>query len=155
MLKPLESSNPIFCFMETKSSINPTSLILGLILTFYSLLVELQPLNGRSSAPLMSPPPPPSLLSPPTSLSRSSPPPPRKKLQPPPPPRHRLNVNENRRRRQQPPPPMKNNKMNTGKAIGLLFVGIAAIMQIGVVGLLVYKRRQLLKIKDRYGNCLS
>jgi hypothetical protein len=38
---------------------------------------------------------------------------------------------------------MKNNNMNAGKAIGLLFVGIAAILQIGVVWFLVYKRRQL------------
>jgi len=49
-----------------------------------------------------------------------------------------------------PPPP----KMNAGKKVGLLFAGIAAIMQVGVVGFLVVKRRQLLKNdEDRYENC--
>jgi hypothetical protein len=54
-----------------------------------------------------------------------------------------------------PPPPSKNHPMNSGKKIGLLFVGIAAILQIGVVGFLAYKRRQLLKINDRYEACSS
>ncbi|KDP22723.1 hypothetical protein JCGZ_01825 [Jatropha curcas] len=40
----------------------------------------------------------------------------------------------------------KKIKMNTGKKIVLLFVGIAAILQIGVVGFLVFKRRQLWRI---------
>ncbi|KAF5466374.1 hypothetical protein F2P56_016302 [Juglans regia] len=47
-----------------------------------------------------------------------------------------------------PPPPEKT--INKGKKIGLLFVGIAAILQIGVVGFLAFKRRQLLKLRDSY-----
>ncbi|KOM25806.1 hypothetical protein LR48_Vigan192s000400 [Vigna angularis] len=49
-----------------------------------------------------------------------------------------------------PPPP----KMNAGKKVGLLFAGIAATMQVGMVGYLVVKRRQLLNSdEDRYENC--
>ncbi|XP_065865267.1 vegetative cell wall protein gp1-like [Euphorbia lathyris] len=38
--------------------------------------------------------------------------------------------------------------MNTGKKIGLLFVGFTAILQMGVVGFLIYKRKQL--FEQRY-----
>jgi hypothetical protein len=44
--------------------------------------------------------------------------------------------------------------MNAGQKVGLLFVGIAAIIQVGFVGFLIIKRRQLLKnTDDRYENC--
>ncbi|KAJ4833233.1 hypothetical protein Tsubulata_028207 [Turnera subulata] len=47
------------------------------------------------------------------------------------------------------------SKMNNGKKIGLLFVGFALILQIGVVGFLIFKRSQLLKVTDRYENFSS
>ncbi|KAI8029095.1 hypothetical protein LOK49_LG01G01915 [Camellia lanceoleosa] len=40
--------------------------------------------------------------------------------------------------------------LNLGKKIGLMFVGIVGIMQVGVVALLLIKRRQLLKNNSRY-----
>lgn len=52
-------------------------------------------------------------------------------------------------------PPLQKKSLNTGKKIGLLFAGVAAILQIGVVGFLVFKRRQLLKINDGYDNYSS
>ncbi|KAB2613067.1 branchpoint-bridging protein [Pyrus ussuriensis x Pyrus communis] len=56
-------------------------------------------------------------------------------------------------RREHSLPPQRGHKYNAGKKIGLLFVGTASILQIGVIGFLVFKRRQLLKVKDRYGTC--
>ncbi|CAN1827317.1 hypothetical protein LINPERHAP1_LOCUS31901 [Linum perenne] len=35
--------------------------------------------------------------------------------------------------------------MNTGKMVGLIFLGIAGAMQVGVVGFLVFKRNQIIK----------
>ncbi|KAJ7963253.1 leucine-rich repeat extensin-like protein 3 [Quillaja saponaria] len=112
-------------------------------------------------------PPPPTPLSPPPLPSYLSPPPPSPlPRSPAPPPPGQLPKNEPMRsspppvrsshsdsnykayhRKFRPPPPPEHN-INIGKKIGLLFVGIAAILQIGVVGFLVFKRRQLLK-KDR------
>ncbi|CAL9009722.1 unnamed protein product [Prunus brigantina] len=69
-----------------------------------------------------------------------------------PPPSHRGPTPTNNRR-PRPPPPHPGHKYNAGKKIGLLFVGMAAILQIGVIGFLVFKRRQLLRVKDRYETC--
>ncbi|KAL9235495.1 hypothetical protein vseg_010250 [Gypsophila vaccaria] len=40
------------------------------------------------------------------------------------------------------------SSLNPGQKIGLLFAGIVVILQIGVVGFLGFKRRQLLKTRD-------
>ncbi|KAF2300974.1 hypothetical protein GH714_018781 [Hevea brasiliensis] len=133
------------------------------------------------SAPHPSPPPPP----PPPSTSSKSPPspshpapqsrspparksppprrvsptPPRSISSPPPSPRHAFrgsSSNGSRTGQQSPSSTMRNgHAMNTGQKIGLFFVGIAVILQIGVVGFLVFKRRQLLRIQDRYETCSS
>ncbi|KAI4325357.1 hypothetical protein MLD38_030765 [Melastoma candidum] len=44
------------------------------------------------------------------------------------------------------PPPSGEDEINTGKMVGLMFVGIASILQIFVAGFLVFKRRQLMRI---------
>nr|DAD49095.1 TPA_asm: hypothetical protein HUJ06_019032 [Nelumbo nucifera] len=44
-------------------------------------------------------------------------------------------------------------KINTGKKIGVLFAGIAGILQVAVVGFLVFKRWQISKMKHKYGVC--
>ncbi|CAN0877965.1 hypothetical protein LINGRAHAP2_LOCUS12199 [Linum grandiflorum] len=40
--------------------------------------------------------------------------------------------------------------MNRGKMIGFVFIGFGGAMQVGVVGFLIFKRNQLMTIKDRY-----
>ncbi|CAI0419420.1 unnamed protein product [Linum tenue] len=66
---------------------------------------------------------------------------------PPPPPRP-LTAMKNSRRNTTIIKKHKRKKMNPGKMIGLVFAGVAAILQVGVIGFLVFKRKQL--IKDRY-----
>ncbi|XP_008463997.1 leucine-rich repeat extensin-like protein 3 [Cucumis melo] len=105
------------------------------------------------------PPPPPRIISPPPSPS----PPPFSPSPPPPPHRHRRSpppplASSMERKKKRPPVPPKNintnqaskRSLNKGKKVGLFFVGIAAVLQICVVGFLVFKRRQLLRVKDRY-----
>ncbi|CAN0906893.1 hypothetical protein LINGRAHAP2_LOCUS24502 [Linum grandiflorum] len=41
------------------------------------------------------------------------------------------------------------NKMNKGKIIGFVFAGVAAVLQAGVVGFLVFQRKQLTRIDQR------
>ncbi|KAF5745551.1 proline-rich family protein [Tripterygium wilfordii] len=168
-------------FMESPSA-TLYLLILGLVFVISALPVDSQPQNeapqsppsvttpppSSSPPPPLTPPPPPHPSmppqpsppppsQPPTSppprppLSPTPPPPPSKHLSSPPP----LGYGERNRRRRslRPPPPSKSNKLNTGKKIGLLFAGLAGILQIGVVGFLVYKRRQLLKVRNRYETC--
>ncbi|XP_058078665.1 extensin-like [Magnolia sinica] len=69
---------------------------------------------------------------------------------PPPPPTSHLHKAKSQRhhpvRRAPPPPP----KINLGKKIGLLFLGIAAALQVAIVGFLSFKRWQISKIKDRF-----
>ncbi|KAF8026925.1 hypothetical protein BT93_F3420 [Corymbia citriodora subsp. variegata] len=55
--------------------------------------------------------------------------------------------------RSRSPLPRHEDKINAGKKLGLLFIGVASILQIFVVGFLVFKRRQLMKTKDRYEMC--
>ncbi|KAK4780347.1 hypothetical protein SAY87_016453 [Trapa incisa] len=95
---------------------------------------------------LRSPPPPPTPIPPPPPLM-GSPPPPFTFLPPPPPSESRRSPPDHRSRPPPSPPPQK-YEMNTGKKVGLLLIGICAILQIVVVGFLVYKRRQFLKVKD-------
>ncbi|OMO70648.1 putative actin binding protein [Corchorus capsularis] len=129
-------------------------LSLGILLTIFADLAESQ------SPDRSPPPPPPSPPSrsppPPGSPSRPSPPhrsPPSRR---PPPPPSKYHRNGTSRHRPPPPPPHSNaHKLNIGKKIGLLFIGIAIILQIGVVGFLVFKRRQLLKVKGAYETCSS
>ncbi|XP_022152564.1 proline-rich receptor-like protein kinase PERK9 [Momordica charantia] len=150
--------------------------ISGFAFSILSLLVECQPQDRPNSPVTPSPPrlpsppprspslPPPSPPSPPQPSPLSPPPP--SPVSPPPP----------RRRRSSSPPPSrassarnenpqlggthkKNNKknqaekrsrLNKGKQVGLFFVGIAAVLQVCVVGFLVFKRRQLLRFKEQY-----
>ncbi|KAJ4958931.1 hypothetical protein NE237_026042 [Protea cynaroides] len=128
--------------------------------------------------PLLSPPPPPPLPSPPPPPPPlSSPPPPPAGLSPPPPspPTHKppqaphrahnftTGTGANSTHSRSPPPPRRHprppnpngrqpmtpvREINLGKKIGLLFAGIAGILQVVVLGFLVIKRRQLSN-KDR------
>ncbi|KAL9247266.1 hypothetical protein vseg_020715 [Gypsophila vaccaria] len=114
--------------------------------------------------PLPSPPPPPS-PSPPPPVPNAPPPPrsPPPPLSPPPPPPHSPPPPQ-----VAPPPPHQlhlppkssnelnkahkekpKSDLNSGQKIGLLFAGIVLILQIGVAGFLVFKRRQLFKLRDR------
>ncbi|KAL9463704.1 hypothetical protein AB3S75_001504 [Citrus x aurantiifolia] len=82
--------------------------------------------------------------------------PPQQRPTPPPSPNRFNNKSSDNASHRRPPPQKKHrHSINTGKKIGLLFAGVAAILQIGVVGFLVFKRRQLLKINDRYDNYSS
>lgn len=151
--------------------------VFGLLVSVFALRVASQsPPNGPSTLvtptprppstppPPQSPPPPPPGSPPP--LSPFSPPPtpaPRSEKQQnskndssrnrsaPPPRRHTKSGGHS------PPPPLpprqRESKINVGKKIGLLFSGIAAILQIGVISFLVFKRRQLLKVTNRYETC--
>lgn len=138
--------------------------ILGSLITIYAVLVESQnepTVQISPPPPLLSPPPPPP-PPPPPSPPLPPPPPPPLPLSPPPPsppppaeqrgsppPPHIQSPLQSERRAPPPPRPHK-HEINTGKKVGLLFVGIAAILQIAVAGFLVYRRRQLLKAKDRF-----
>ncbi|CAB4272313.1 unnamed protein product [Prunus armeniaca] len=104
-----------------------------------------RPDSSNSPSPLESPGPPPPDR-PANQLNSKND---QKRL---PPPSHR-GPRPTNNRRPHPPPPHPGHKYNAGKKIGLLFVGMAAILQIGVIGFLVFKRRQLLRVKDRYETC--
>ncbi|XP_057455077.1 protein TRACHEARY ELEMENT DIFFERENTIATION-RELATED 7A-like [Lotus japonicus] len=126
--------------------------IFAISITFFAIVAQSQIQDGADSfefiltappPPLLPPPPPPPLTQPPPADGSRSP--------PPPPPHHRRN--RHRHHHRSPPPPPPPHRMNAGKKVGLLFVGIAAIMQVFMVGFLVHKRRQLLKANDRYENC--
>ncbi|KAF3514040.1 hypothetical protein F2Q69_00003378 [Brassica cretica] len=110
---------------------------------------------------LIAPPPPPSPSPPPHSPP--SPPPPIPKPPPPPPralaPPPQPNRNKSRRLRPPSPPPPppppppprifkqpEKSGLNTGKTVGLVFAGFAAMLQICVVTFLVFKRKQLLRM---------
>ncbi|KAM7254530.1 hypothetical protein ACFE04_003910 [Oxalis oulophora] len=98
--------------------------------------------HSQSPPPPSPPPPPPPPYSPPP------PPPP----QAPPPPFHKDHHSNKThwRRKWPPPPPPVNQNLNIGKKVGLLFAGIALILQICVVGFLIVKRRQILNNKEQY-----
>ena len=101
------------------------------------------------------PPPPPlglTNLPPPSPLDKTAPRPPSAALPPP-----VLPPWQNHKFNQNPGPPNlhsyarhKQKTLNQGKKIGILFMVIATILQIGVVGFLIFKRRQLLKLKDTF-----
>ncbi|KAJ4893569.1 hypothetical protein Rs2_20363 [Raphanus sativus] len=120
----------------------------------------------QSTVGIMSPPPPPppspSPPPPPPPPSPSPPPPPPIQKSPPPspnalasPPRHSHHRNRPRRLRPPPPPPpartfKQSGGLNTGKTVGLVFAGIAAMLQICVVAFLLFKRNQLLRMTHTY-----
>ncbi|XP_059639418.1 pollen-specific leucine-rich repeat extensin-like protein 2 [Cornus florida] len=126
---------------------------------------HLSPPPSPPLSPSLSPPPPPTPTPPPPPPPPpppSSPPPPLFSPPPlsPPPPTIRtrgIPLPENRTR--SPPHlhkrhnnttqdyigPTSEQKLNIGKKIGLMFVGVAAILQVCVVVFLGIKRRQLLK----------
>ncbi|CAN1218371.1 hypothetical protein LINPERPRIM_LOCUS1310 [Linum perenne] len=39
--------------------------------------------------------------------------------------------------------------MNKGKMIGFIFAGVAAVLQAGVIGFLVFQRKQLMRLNQR------
>uniref|UniRef100_A0A5B7BQ58 Putative inverted formin-2 n=1 Tax=Davidia involucrata TaxID=16924 RepID=A0A5B7BQ58_DAVIN len=100
------------------------------------------PLSPPPPSPSSPPPPPPSPPTPPSSPRPPLPPPPPKKRG------HRSpkwqNDNQNQPRRGNTSPTSE-QKLNLGKMIGLMFAGIAAILQVCVVAFLIIKRRQFLK----------
>ncbi|KAH6781266.1 hypothetical protein C2S51_006559 [Perilla frutescens var. frutescens] len=142
------------------------TLIIAIFFGFLTLIVESQgnvsppPPPPPSPPPPTSPPPPPyspppPLRSPPPPTPPASPspsrppPPPRKRLHPTPP-RGQHGDHEHRRKRPSPPPPPppKREKINTGKKVGLMFIGVAAILQVCVISFLFISRRQLLKAES-------
>ncbi|KAH1066336.1 hypothetical protein J1N35_031323 [Gossypium stocksii] len=141
----------------------------GLLFTVFACFVESQPSNVSPPPPPSVPPPPPpppppqSVPPPPPSVSPPPPPSPSPPLAPSrPPPRpaghHRNHTHHPRRRppqHSQNHKPSTGNKLNTGKKLGLLFIGIVIILQFGVAGFLVFKRRQLLKVNGTYETCSS
>lgn len=139
----------------------------GLVIYFCAVLVESQSKDGAtdlaSHSPIIPPPPPPPQPPPPISPAPPEKPPPShhspnqlsSKNEPnrsPSPSRHRSPERAKYRRRL-PPPPKHSKKIKTGKMIGLAFAGVAGILQIVVVGFLIFKRRQLLKFSGRYETC--
>lgn len=145
--------------MEPLSS--PILITLGLIFTIFAFIVESDAEREVKIVrpPPLPPPPPPTPRPPASPLPRASISPPLQQKPPSPPSPNRFNnkSSDNASHRRPPPHPQKKHRhsLNTGKKIGLLFAGVAAILQIGVVGFLVFKRRQLLKINDRYDNYSS
>ncbi|KAL5728611.1 hypothetical protein ACHQM5_001678 [Ranunculus cassubicifolius] len=112
------------------------------------------------SPPPPSPPPP---MSPPPPLAPdSSPPPPPRQSPPPPPSLHVRNesTNSSNTRRSPPhnlhvqrrPPPPHRKPPNRGKEVGYWFVGAVGVLQIGVIGFLVYKKKEISKMTDRHEN---
>ncbi|RAL43849.1 hypothetical protein DM860_014350 [Cuscuta australis] len=116
--------------------------------------------------PVQSPPPPPAPASPPPPSPFPPPPPTLPAAASPPPPPHRKlspaprkpvwshpdgsHQRENRNGRQHAPlgnsnHRQKEKKLNLGKKVGLLFVGIGGLLQVFVVTFLVFKRKQLLR----------
>lgn len=102
------------------------------------------------------PPPPPPLTPPPPPPPYVAPPPP--KLYHPPPPRLKSSKGSNKRhhmRNTPPPPPKKSHpsddqKKKRAKQIGYWFVGAVGVLQVAVIGFLVYKRREISKMIDRH-----
>ncbi|KAL9463703.1 hypothetical protein AB3S75_001504 [Citrus x aurantiifolia] len=151
-------------------SLSPILITLGLVFTIFAFIVESDAQRAVEMAqrppahprPPLTPPgtrPPPASPSP---TSQRPPPqpstflPPQQRPTPPPSPNRFNNKSSDNASHRRPPPQKKHrHSINTGKKIGLLFAGVAAILQIGVVGFLVFKRRQLLKINDRYDNYSS
>lgn len=148
------------------------TLVIALFFGFCAVIVEAQ--QNVNHPPLEfsfppSHPPPPSFTPPPPSLSPpplftlpppfSQPPPPRLRSSPPPqlpprslsprPPRelHRQS-NHNLHKKLSPPP--EKEKLNKGKIMGLMFIGVAAILQVCVVAFLLIRRGQLLKAENGY-----
>ncbi|KAL1551746.1 hypothetical protein AAHA92_19546 [Salvia divinorum] len=108
-------------------------ILILVIALLFALAIESQRIPDRH---LPESPSPPSLASPPPFPRPDPPPPPRK------PPAHKLNRNLG-------PPPQK-GKTNEGKKIGLMFAGVASLLQVCIVAFLLISRRQLLKAQNGY-----
>ncbi|MCD9641649.1 hypothetical protein HAX54_027964 [Datura stramonium] len=116
------------------------------------------PPPSKQSPPPVPPPPPPPPLSP------RPPPPPQQKHHPPPPTKSKHSAPEmttseskhsnhdtnHHKSHGKSHPPIKQKKPNWGKKLGLMFLGVAAILQVCVVAFLLVKRRQLLKADSRF-----
>lgn len=121
------------------------SLGLAVVLIYCTLLVQ-----PRLFPPFPSRPPAPSML-PPPRLQRQETPLPRPNKSPPvssPPPLKKKTAGKHPQKLRTPPP--SKEKLNLGKKIGLLFTGIAAILQVFVVAFLVVKSRKMFKNKNSH-----
>ncbi|CAN1218373.1 hypothetical protein LINPERPRIM_LOCUS1310 [Linum perenne] len=131
-----------------------TFVVIGLAFAFSAVFVESQHVVSESSTP----PPP---ISKESSIWPPPPPPPHYKMEtqsyqgpPPPPPisgkSKSLGSEEHRRRHRKPHLRRRNeHKMNKGKMIGFIFAGVAAVLQAGVIGFLVFQRKQLMRLNQR------
>ncbi|KAK4788365.1 hypothetical protein SAY86_019684 [Trapa natans] len=147
------------------SSLPPPPLFSSLPPPPFSSLPPPPLLHSPPSSP--SPPPPPPSISPPPPPPSISPPPPPLPISPPPrpsqsplphfpphgehpPPEHQrlpLRCPHHQKYPTKPtalPPPRK-HEINKGQKVGLLFIGIATVLQFVVMGYLSYKRRELMK----------
>ncbi|ERN11232.1 hypothetical protein AMTRI_Chr04g243050 [Amborella trichopoda] len=76
---------------------------------------------------------------------------------------HRTNTHDYRNsknHRNSPPPKLRHrfnrshdHGMNAGKKVGLFFVGIAGVFQVGAAVFLLFKRKQFLETKAQHGVC--
>ncbi|KAK1358502.1 hypothetical protein POM88_051758 [Heracleum sosnowskyi] len=108
-----------------------TSLSLAVVVIYFTLLVQPQPVPILVSA--LPPPPPAASPPPPPRQQRAdTPPAPRNKnshpRSPPPPPKRKTGVTHRTNHKHKTPPHSK-QKLNLGKKIGLLFAGVVAILQ--------------------------
>ncbi|XP_020547995.1 pollen-specific leucine-rich repeat extensin-like protein 3 [Sesamum indicum] len=135
------------------------TLFIALLFGFCAFMVEAQQ-NANHPPEISLPPPPPHPESPPPPFTPPPPswsphpfsqlPPPQLRSSPPPrslsppllrkPHRH---SNHNLHTKLSPPP--KKENLNKEKIIGLMFVGVAAILQVCIVAFLLIRRGQLLK----------
>ncbi|EHA8590518.1 hypothetical protein COCNU_scaffold019842G000030 [Cocos nucifera] len=112
------------------------------------------PLSPSPSPPASPPPPPPPPFTPPKQLESDQPPfrgsPPRKTSPPHPrapcSPGHSACLQSQRRAARKSP---SKPELNFGEKLGLLFVGVAAALQVVFGTFLVYKRMQLKKVQRR------
>ncbi|XP_058106973.1 uncharacterized protein LOC131250711 [Magnolia sinica] len=134
--------------------------ILSVLIIFTIIITSHSPLSIGSSPPL----PParqdrPNSISPvPSSLSEfTSPPPPHRRHSPlpsslsdfTPPSRQRSRGPGGRADHHRQIKKSPRHNFNLGKKIGLLFIGVAAILQVAVAGFLVFKGWRIAKMKDR------
>ncbi|XP_031494281.1 uncharacterized protein LOC116260244 [Nymphaea colorata] len=116
--------------------------------------------NEEGNKSKNSPPPSSPELRPPSAAPEPTPPPPPPcSPEPPPPPSAPMSLSA-----PMPPtprsssaaPPAKewvspSGSQNVGKFVGLVFLGIAGVLQVGVVSYLVFKRRQITRTQDETG----
>lgn len=146
---------------------DPSLLILtflGVCFCFLALAVQSQqnvspppppPPSKESPPPPPPPPPPPSPRPPPPSQQKHHPPPPAKSVHSAPEmttseTKHSNHDKKHHNSYEKSHQLAKKKKPNLGKKLGLVFVGVAGMLQVCVVVFLLIKRRQLLKAGSRF-----